>query len=199
MPDIELFKIVVAGDGGVGKTTLLHRYVNGDFKGDTTMTIGLDIFNKEIEIAGKTYKIVFWDVGGQENFRTLHESLTKGVMGAIYMFDLSQLSTLRSINEWLAILRAHDGNIPILLVGSKYDLITDIMSEDEIDDLTEYVLEVKKDNNFFDYIITSSKIGYNIDETFKLLLEKVRYYQSLKQIYKRFAIPTSKTSKIQNL
>ncbi len=196
MLDIRYIKIVVAGDGGVGKTTMLHRYINRKYLDDTRMTIGLEIFNKDVKVNGSLYQVIFWDVGGQEHFRELHEFLIKGVMGAIFMFDLSRMNTLKSLDEWLAILRAYDKDIPILIVGSKYDLIADRMDDDEITNLNEYILNVKEERNFFDYVITSSKIGYNIDETFSALLEKVRNHMSLKQIFNKFSIPTANTSEI---
>ncbi len=75
--DPKYFKIVVAGDGGVGKTTLLHRYVNGEFLEETSMTLGLDIFNKEVEISGKSYKVLFWDVGVKSNLDNFTRLLSR--------------------------------------------------------------------------------------------------------------------------
>ena len=84
-----LFKILVAGEGGVGKTTLLYRYIKEEFLKDTEMTIGLDFFSKNIKLDGLDITLQFWDFGGQDRFQFLHDYYTKGASGAILMFDLS--------------------------------------------------------------------------------------------------------------
>ncbi len=103
------------------------------------------------------------------------------------MFDLSRITTLHTFDEWLSIIRTHDKDIPILLIGSKYDVISDYMDKNEIDDLTDYVIGIQKSNNLFDFIITSSKIGFNIDHAFSVLLEKARNHLNIKSIFDKFS------------
>ena len=184
MKEETIYKIIVAGDGAVGKTTMLHYYIDGVFKGDTKLTVGVEFFPKKVEIMEKTYNVVFWDVGGQERFREMHRSLTGGAVGAVLMFDLSRLSTLNSIEEWLGILRERDKELPILLVGSKYDLIRE-MAKESIKEINNYGLEIKEQYNLFDYCITSSKIGFNINHAFRILLEKIKSYHDMQAILER--------------
>ena len=173
MSDDILFKIIVLGDTGVGKTALLHYYLNREFLEDSKITIGVNVLRKTITIKDGFYNVMFWDLGGQKRFRELQKLFVKGARGALLMFDLTNLFTLERIAEWLRVLKGVKEDIPIMLVGSKYDLIRDLEDENKIKEINEYALEIKEKYNFFDYIITSSKIGYNIDNTFKILLEKI--------------------------
>ncbi len=181
----DLFKIVVVGDGGVGKTTLLHRYVHGEYLRNASMTIGVEFFNKRMQVKNKEYRVIFWDVGGQKRFLALHDSYIGGSLGAICMFDMSRIQTLYHIEEWLNIVRRNCGDIPILLVGAKYDLILNF-DEEVADAIKEEALWMKEEYELFDLIYTSSKIGYNIDNAFSLLLEKVSYQISIRDILSKF-------------
>jgi small GTP-binding protein len=178
-----LYKITVTGEGGVGKTTLLHYYSYGIFREDTEMTIGVQFFQKTINMNYKTYKITFWDLGGEDQFKKLHNLYLGGTMGAIFMFDLSRLITLHNVGDWTSLLRKINGDIPILLVGSKYDLIEH--DKERVKQINDFAIKIKEHYNLFDYIITSSKIGYNIDHAFLVLLKKVRNYQSMKELLER--------------
>ncbi len=83
------FKIVVGGDGGVGKTTLLHRFVTGSFEETTHMTIGVQFHNKELHIADFDVTLSVWDLGGQDRFRFILPSYVLGAKGALLLFDLT--------------------------------------------------------------------------------------------------------------
>ena len=84
-----VLKILTAGEGGVGKTTLLHKYIKGEFLADTKMTIGVEFFLKEMNVDGFDVILQLWDFGGQERFRFLLESYVTGARGALLMFDLT--------------------------------------------------------------------------------------------------------------
>ena len=162
------YKIITAGDGGVGKTTLLHRYIEGQFLVDTKMTIGVGFFQKDI-ILDDTYSIslTLWDFGGEEHFRPFLDSYVLGTSGAILMFDLTRLKTLNRIDEWVSILRRYDKNLPIIFLGSKLDLEEFISVEDK------YALEYKEKHHFLDFVKTSSKTNQNVDKAFELLMREI--------------------------
>jgi len=82
-----VLKVLTGGDGGVGKTTLLHRYVEGKFSSETKMTIGVEFFLKELMIDDQKVLLQLWDFGGQERFRFLLKSYVIGARGALLMFD----------------------------------------------------------------------------------------------------------------
>ena len=160
-------KILIAGEGGVGKTTLLHRYKEGRFLKDTSMTIGVEFSLKSIIIEENTVEMQIWDFGGQDRFRFMLPRYVEGAQGALVLADLTRISSFSNIGEWLNILRANEKQLPILLVGTKNDLEDDIQVNDE------FALELKEKNNIFNYIKTSSKTGENIEKSFELLVRKV--------------------------
>jgi small GTP-binding protein len=162
-----ILKILTAGEGGVGKTTLLHRYVEGKFSADTKMTIGVEFFLKEVELDGKQCTLQLWDFGGQERFRFLLESYVLGAKGALLMFDLTRPMTLENLQQWVQICRKGDSNLPILFIGTKIDLVNDIMVDDD------YALSFKEQFALFDFLKISSKSGENVAEAFEILTRKI--------------------------
>ena len=162
-----ILKILTAGEGGVGKTTLLHRYVEGRFSAETKMTIGVEFFLKETMIDTKQCTLQLWDFGGQERFRFLLKNYAKGAKGAILMFDLTRPKTLDTIDEWIDICRTEQPQIPILLLGSKADLAEMVILNED------FILELRKKYNLFDYMWVSSKSGENVNFAFELLAKHI--------------------------
>ena len=162
-----ILKVLTAGEGGVGKTTLLHRYVEGKFSAETKMTIGVEFFLKEIEVDGKQCTLQLWDFGGQERFRFLLESYVLGAKGALLLFDLTRPMTLENLQEWVNIVRKGDNDLPILFLGTKKDLLDDIMVDDD------YALTFKEQFKMFDFLKISSKSGENVQESFELLTRTI--------------------------
>jgi len=162
-----VLKVLTAGEGGVGKTTLLHRYVEGKFSSETKMTIGVEFFLKEVNIDGQKVMLQLWDFGGQERFRFLLESYVIGARGALLMFDLTRTMTLENIEQWVQIVRKEDPNLPILFLGSKSDLEEDICVEQD------YIEEFKQHFNLYDYLRISSKTGENVELSFESLTRQI--------------------------
>ena len=169
-----IFKIIIGGDGGVGKTTMLHRYVNNEFIFDSKMTIGTDIFNKMITLKeGPVCALQLWDFGGQERFRFILDSFVKGAAGAFLMFDLTNFISFNNLYKWLNLVRNEDPTLPILLIGSKYDLIDSITVDDDL------VREFVEDNNICGYCKVSSKTGYNVNIAFESLISTIIDYRHI--------------------
>ncbi len=167
MPKPILIKCITTGDGGVGKTTLLHRYVEGHFLAETRITLGVDFFLKEVKVDRKKILFQIWDFGGQEHFRPLLKNYALGARGALLLFDLTRPSSLDQIDQWVDICRRDNPDIPILLLGTKLDL------EDAISIDDEYAKTITKDFNFFNYLKISSKTGENVNLAFKLLAKEI--------------------------
>ena len=162
-----VLKVLTAGEGGVGKTTLLHRYVEGKFSSETKMTIGVEFFLKELMIDDQKVLLQLWDFGGQERFRFLLKSYVIGARGALLMFDLTRAMTLEKIPQWVNICRKENPNLPILFLGSKADLADDMnISKD-------YIMSYKEEFNLYDYLEVSSKTGNNVESAFESVTREI--------------------------
>ncbi|MHA1350656.1 MAG: GTP-binding protein [Promethearchaeota archaeon] len=162
-----LFKSIVVGDGGVGKTALTLRFSKGFFTEDYKMTIGVDFHVKTISI--DTFegpikcKLQLWDTGGQERFSSIRPMYYRGSLGTILVFDLTNSASFEHLPQWIEEVRANiKVDIPVLLVGNKSDL-TDIraVSVEEINNFT-------RDFNLY-YMETSAKTGDGVGDCFQIL------------------------------
>ena len=165
-----VFKILIAGNGGAGKTTLLRKYVDGVFDDSTIETVGVDFFIKEINFEDlgnftTNCSLQLWDLGGQERFRHLLENFVMGARAALLLFDMTRMPLINEILAWVNLVRIHDMNLPIILVGTKSDLDDFIAVDDET------ALNIKHTFHMVDYIKTSSKSGTNVDVAFKSIIE----------------------------
>ena len=164
-----LFKVCIFGDGGVGKTSLVNRYLTGLFKTGTIMTIGVDFLVKSLEIQGKKVALQIWDFAGEKRFQFLLPGYVKGTSAGIFMFDITRMSSLTSLNEWLEFFKKgtdEEGeNIPIMMVGGKIDL-SNRRSVFSID-----AKEIAQSHNILEYIECSSKTGENVEFLFNKLAQ----------------------------
>lgn len=118
-----LFKVVLIGDSGVGKSNLLARFTRNEFTLDAKATIGVEFATKSIQADGKTIKAQIWDTAGQERYRAITNAYYRGAVGALLVYDISKHATFESVERWLKELRDHaDRKIVIMLVGNKSDL-----------------------------------------------------------------------------
>jgi small GTP-binding protein len=170
-----VLKIVVAGDGGVGKTSLIRRYVSGCFNPSEHITIGCDFHTKtiEAEVGGK-YKFQIWDLGGQEQFRMLLPLWSKGLRGAILTFDVGSIESYLHLDEWLALIVNGERHrkFPIIVVGNKRDLSDGAIRES---DLESYV--AKRGLNA--YYMVSAKDGTSVASPFVGLLNLILSTESV--------------------
>jgi small GTP-binding protein len=173
-PDV-MFKVCFFGDGGVGKTTLIGRYLNGIFKTNQTLTIGVDFHVKKIKIGNLLVSLQIWDFAGESRFRFLLPSYVLGASGGIFLYDITRFSSLKNFTEWIEIFKkgfvgVQDTQLPVLMVGSKLDLsYKRAVSSKEAYDLA-------KEHNLYGYIECSSKDGRNVEDIFteiaKLMLKR---------------------------
>jgi Ras-related protein Rab-1A len=162
-----LFKSIVVGDGGVGKTALTLRFSKGFFTEDYKMTIGVDFHVKTISIdtanGSIRCKLQLWDTGGQERFSSIRPMYYRGSLGVVLVFDLTNSDSFEHLPQWIEEVRANvKAEIPLLLVGNKSDLIDQrIVSMDEINRFT-------RDFNLY-YMETSAKTGDGVGDCFYIL------------------------------
>ncbi|KAG9511384.1 Ras-related protein Rab-11A, partial [Fragariocoptes setiger] len=118
-----LFKIVLIGDSGVGKSNLLSRFTRNEFNLESKSTIGVEFATKSIQVDGKIVKAQVWDTAGQERYRAITSAYYRGAVGALLVYDIAKHITYENVERWLKELRDHaDQNIVIMLVGNKSDL-----------------------------------------------------------------------------
>jgi Ras-related protein Rab-11A len=174
---IYAFKIVICGAPGVGKTCLFNRYCFNSFNMNTKMTLGINFHSTYFRIkfkkkSNKEDKYVvnsIFDMAGQERFRPMIPKFLEGSSGALLVFDLVDISSFQQLDYWYELLinKTGDSTLPILLIGSKYDLVnkkdpTEIVSKNLIDDFV-------KNKNLDGFYQTSALENYNVLEVFKNL------------------------------
>ena len=164
--EIVIFKIITLGESGVGKTSIIKRYVHNIFDSDCLSTIGLNFSFKEVEKNGKKYQIKFLDTAGQEKYRALTKSYYKNAEGVLFIFSLDDQESFIKINDWVNSFKENQSgkdNIPKYLVGNKCDL------ERKIDE--ESIEDLKKKLNIKKYFETSAKESIKINETIEELID----------------------------
>lgn len=169
MPHLYVFKVIIIGPGAVGKTSLLHRFVENQFSFRYKLTIGADFLSKIIQKNDETIKLQIWDIGGQDRYKFLRPSFFDGANGALIVFDLSRWHTFEELDNWLSDLREYAGKkIPFALIGNKVDLID---KRDELYERESAEVFAKKEQTF--YVETSAKTGEKVEKTFLNLTERM--------------------------
>eukprot|EP01090_Pellita_catalonica_P018565 TRINITY_DN6042_c0_g1_i1.p1 TRINITY_DN6042_c0_g1~~TRINITY_DN6042_c0_g1_i1.p1 ORF type:complete len:213 (-),score=45.84 TRINITY_DN6042_c0_g1_i1:141-779(-) len=163
-----LFKILIIGDSGVGKSALLLRFADDSYTESYISTIGVDFKIRTVKVEEKTVKLQIWDTAGQEKFRTIISSYYRGAQGIIVAFDVTDEVTFNHVSAWLKeIERFALGGVSKLLVGTKIDLAN------------ARVIDYNKAKKFADgigipYIETSAKSAENVDEAFLTLTKQIK-------------------------
>ncbi|CAF4679772.1 unnamed protein product [Rotaria magnacalcarata] len=117
-----VFKIVLTGDSGVGKSNLLSRFTRNEFSLESRSTIGVEFSTKEVQVDGKTIKIQIWDTAGQERFMAITKAYYRNALGTLIVFDILKASTFQNLDNWYNEVRANAGiECSIILVGNKVD------------------------------------------------------------------------------
>eukprot|EP00249_Psilotum_nudum_P009461 c21952_g2_i1 orf=1-591(-) len=118
-----LFKVVLIGDSGVGKSNLLSRFTRNEFSLESKSTIGVEFATRSITVDGKKVKAQIWDTAGQERYRAITSAYYRGAVGALLVYDITRHVTFENVERWLKELKDHtDSNIVVILVGNKSDL-----------------------------------------------------------------------------
>jgi Ras-related protein Rab-5C len=163
------WKIILGGAGGVGKSTLIHRYIFKEFKEDMVMTIGCSHHSQYISKGDRTVNLIIWDLGGQKRFEILHPAYVGGAHAGYVLFDMSHLETLEESDKWINLIRKYNApGIPVILVGTKCDLLA---SQSQLDGACTMASKIVADNGLAAFIVTSSKLNLNIDETIEYLID----------------------------
>jgi len=162
-----LFKLLIIGDSGVGKSSLLLRFADNTFNGSYITTIGVDFKIKTIEVDGEKIKLQIWDTAGQERFRTITSTYYRGTHGVIIVYDVTNTDTFINVKRWLHEIDQNCDVVNRILVGNK---------NDNPDRKTVQTIDAQQFANSMNIQLfeTSAKENVNVEEMFnyitKLLL-----------------------------
>jgi len=154
-----LFKLLLIGDSGVGKSCLLLRFADDSYTETYISTIGVDFKIRTVVIDGKTIKLQIWDTAGQERFRTITSSYYRGAHGIIVVYDVTDQVSFTNVKQWLQeIERYAQENVNKLLVGNKCDLAT---RKVDFNTAKEFA-----DSEGIPFLETSAKQATNVERAF---------------------------------
>ncbi|KAB2091981.1 hypothetical protein ERO13_A03G215800v2 [Gossypium hirsutum] len=187
-PDEEydyLFKIVLIGDSGVGKSNLLSRFTRNEFCLESKSTIGVEFATRTLQVEGRTVKAQIWDTAGQERYRAITSAYYRGALGALLVYDVTKPTTFENVSRWLKELRDHaDSNIVIMLIGNKTDLkhLRAVSTEDG---------QSYAEKEGLSFIETSALEAINVEKAFQTILSEIYRIMSKKSLSSDDPAPAS--------
>lgn len=187
-PDEEydyLFKVVLIGDSGVGKSNLLSRFTRNEFCLESKSTIGVEFATRTLQVEGRTVKAQIWDTAGQERYRAITSAYYRGALGALLVYDVTKPTTFENVSRWLKELRDHaDSNIVIMLIGNKTDLkhLRAVATEDA---------QGFAEKEGLSFIETSALEATNVEKAFQTILAEIYRIISKKSLSSNEAAPTT--------
>ncbi|KAF1744813.1 hypothetical protein MXB_78, partial [Myxobolus squamalis] len=162
-----LFKLLLVGDSGVGKSCILLRFAEDTHTETYMSTIGVDFKIRTIEIEGKTIKLQIWDTAGQERFRTITSSYYRGAHGIIIVYDITDKESFSNVTQWLEEVKKYaKEEVQKILVGNKVDL----ESKRAVDFETAKAFA---DQNGLTLLETSSRTSINVEKAFQSMTEEI--------------------------
>ncbi|KAH7685129.1 Small GTPase superfamily ARF/SAR type protein [Dioscorea alata] len=162
-----LFKVVLIGDSGVGKSNLLSRFTRNEFCLESKSTIGVEFATRTLQVEGRTVKAQIWDTAGQERYRAITSAYYRGALGALLVYDVTKPTSFENVSRWLKELRDHaDSNIVIMLIGNKIDLkhLRAVVSEDA---------QSFAEKEGLSFIETSALEAMNVEKAFQMILAEI--------------------------
>jgi small GTP-binding protein len=166
-----VLKICLLGNGNVGKTSLVYRYIENRFSRDFKSTLGVNLLKKNVvlgdEFAGKSASIQIWDLGGQQAYRKLRKLYLEGSQGALIVFDVTDKQSFDDLEEWIQSLVEIRGNeVPMIIIGNKIDLVESRVVAEEV--ARKYAAKYNAE-----ILFTSAATGEKVEDSFKELIMSI--------------------------
>eukprot|EP01120_Amphizonella_sp_Union-15-10_P016528 TRINITY_DN8762_c0_g1_i2.p1 TRINITY_DN8762_c0_g1~~TRINITY_DN8762_c0_g1_i2.p1 ORF type:complete len:225 (-),score=42.05 TRINITY_DN8762_c0_g1_i2:95-721(-) len=162
-----IFKYIIIGDTGVGKSCLLYQFTDHRFLPDTQHTIGVEFGTRTVDVLGKKVKLQIWDTAGQERFRAVTRSYYRGAAGALLVYDITRRSTFNHLTSWLTDTRnLTNPNTVIMLIGNKKDM-------ESHRDVTHEEAKAFAEENGIIFLEASAKTGEKVEDAFLLTAQHV--------------------------
>ena len=171
-----IFKVVLIGDSGVGKSNLLSRFTRNEFNLESKSTIGVEFATRSVQVDGKSIKAQIWDTAGQERYRAITTAYYRGAVGALVVYDVAKHLTFENVERWLRELKDHtDQKVVTMLVGNKSDLrhLRAVTTEEA------KALAEKFDLSFIE---TSALDSTNVETAFQNILTEIQQLVSQNQL-----------------
>lgn len=163
-------KLLLIGDGSVGKTTLTLKYVENRFRHKYKPTLGVDLFTKQIRLGDCETKLTIWDIAGQERFKIIRKGFYEGASGALLVYDVTRPTTFETLSEWMQEMQEYAGKVPVVTIGNK----TDLTNRREVS-TRKARQNAKTTGN--GYVETSAKTGKNVNGAFKAITKRMLEYR----------------------
>jgi small GTP-binding protein len=166
-----IFKVIIVGEGGVGKTSLVKRSVDDSFKEDMKMTIGVDLAVKKITCDGQEKYLQIWDLGGQPHFKAVADIYFRGSHGVMAVFDVTRRASMDRLEDWIGRVQSILGNLPMVVVGNKIDLRDTEVGDNCVSkgEGREFASKYKSP-----YLETSAKDNSGVAEAFQSLADMLK-------------------------
>jgi small GTP-binding protein len=177
-------KLLIIGESGVGKSSILQRFIDNQFHGAFSSTIGIDFRAKTITVKGVDVELQIWDTAGQEKFFAITKSYYRGADGIFLVFDLSNVSTFKHVEKWVSVIRNQTrGSVPVMVIGNKKDLL----SEEEVSGAGRAVSRLEEVAGELEtsWFLTSASSGENIEKIFYSLCELILAEKNISASTKR--------------
>lgn len=174
-----VFKVVIVGNGSVGKTSLIRRFLHDKFEKDYLMTIGTEVTKYNGEVEGNEITLILWDIAGQEGFAQMRKNFYNGANAAIVVFSHEENemgdSSFTSIPKWLEDMTKFTGKVPTILFGNKIDLIDNekLASDNDLSKSDYNINKLANDLGLHGYYKTSALTGEGVVSAFKTLMIKL--------------------------
>ncbi|CAD6576860.1 MAG: septum-promoting GTP-binding protein 1 [Tremellales sp. Tagirdzhanova-0007] len=160
----------MVGDGQIGKTSLMVKYVEGSFDEDYIQTLGVNFMEKVISIRNTEINFTIWDLGGQREFVSMLPLVSNDAVAILFMFDLTRKATLNSVKEWYRQARGFNKTAIPVLIGTKYDIFAS-SSREEQEEITKQAKRFSRAMHA-PLIFCSTSHSINVQKIFKIVLAK---------------------------
>lgn len=161
-----IMKICLLGDGSVGKTSLVYRFIENRFSTDFKSTLGVNLLKKKIQLDNDTASVQIWDLGGQQAYKNLRKLYLEGSQGALVVFDKTNRSSFENLDDWINSFKDSQPEAPLVLIGNKNDLTDQIKISD-----TEALTFAE--SHGMKFISTSAKTGEKVEDAFESLIKEI--------------------------